>query len=77
MSLSNIGTNLIRSETINGITEQVWEVPAFREQGAIRKARAGGEIKGLADITVQNVEEVGSGKIPGQSLFRVTIEAPR
>lgn len=74
---TNITGNLVQSETVDGNTEQIWEIPAFREQGAIRKARLNAELKGITNITVLNVREIDSSRIPGQTVFRVTIEAPR
>lgn len=77
MSISSLGANLIRSETVNGTTEQIWETSSLREEGAIQKVKATARIKGLTNITVNNVREVGSGRLPGQTVFRITIEAPR
>lgn len=68
---------LVRSEIVDGAQEQIWEVPAFREAGAVRVARVNSRFKGLQNINVLNIEQIGTGRLPGQKIFRVTVEASR
>lgn len=77
MSISNIGGSLVKSESRNGITEQIWEIPAINESAATRKAKTAGSIKGLENIEILNVREIGSGRLPGRTIFRIDLEATR
>lgn len=70
-------SDLVRSEIIDGKQEQVWEISAIREQAAIRKARARTTLKGFENITVLKVTNVGDARLPGQSVFRITLQSPR
>ena len=54
-----------------------FRIPAFSKAIARQRAKANARIKGLSNFTLSNVEEAGSGDIPGQTLYDVVVESDR
>lgn len=68
-----IESNAVR----NGNQVTVFAIPAFSERLARRRAQANANLKDLADPQIDNIEVVGQGDIPGQSIYNVTILSQR
>ena len=59
----------------SGSTQVIdFKTPAFTARGAKRRAKNGGRIKGLGSPSVVEMKELGKGSIPGQKIYRVTVE---
>lgn len=68
----------IESNTVrNGNQVTTFAIPAFSEELARRRANANARLKDLQDPQIDDVEEVGQGSIPGQSIYNVTILSQR
>jgi len=64
---------LVSNEVKNGRQVTVYDIPALAESTARVRARSNARLKGFSGSTISSVENVGSGSIPGQKVFRVTI----
>lgn len=65
------------SQTVNGTLVQVFNIPAFSERMARRRASANSRAKGLEGGEVTEVEVESQGSLPGQSIYKVRVESPR
>mgnify|MGYP006273254443 CR=1 FL=1 len=54
-----------------------FRVPAVSERLARRRAIANARLKGWKSPSVQEVEEIASGDVPGQSIYEVTVISQR
>lgn len=54
-----------------------WRLPAFTPRQAELQGRGNARIKGRKGFSVQSVEAIEEGRIPGQSIYRVTVVSER
>lgn len=66
-----------KSVVQNGQQTTVFRIPALTETGARQRAKGNARIKGLNNFRVDNVNNVGSGDLPGQKLFDVRVISQR
>lgn len=55
----------------------VFDIPAFRQGLAERRARRNAEGKGFDNVRVEETEVLEQGDIPRQKIFRIRVSAPR
>lgn len=55
----------------------VFRIPAFSEEMARRRARLNSRAKDMVNADIDSLEQVGSGDIPRQSIYDVTIVSDR
>lgn len=77
MSASRIFGSVVESTLVDDQQEIVFRVPAFSETLARRRATRNARIKGVENPEVEEVEEVGSGTLPGQTIFLITVRGER
>lgn len=65
------------SMTEDGQQVTIFHIPAFSAGNARRRARANIRLKRLQNADVESVDEIGSGQIPGQSVYEVTVISSR
>lgn len=61
----------------NGTLTTVFRIPAFSQSMVRRRADLNIRAKDLANASIDNVEQVGQGDIPGQTIYDVTITSDR
>jgi len=61
------------SEVQGDVQQILFQIPAFSERGARRRARVNSRIKGITGAEVVGVESIRSGDVPGQTIFRVQV----
>lgn len=67
----------IRSGINNGEQFVVFELSAISRDRAETKSRRFARVKGFDPATVEEVNEAGSGSIPGTKKYRVRVVSPR
>lgn len=77
MSSSPVSVSVSRSFLRDGQEVFEFRVPAFSESIARRRASVNGSLKGMESPEIDSVERIGSGSIPGQSVFLVTVVGER
>lgn len=55
----------------------IFRIPAFSKTGARRRAKTNSRIKGIENFSLGEAERVGSGDLPGQGIYDVTVTSPR
>lgn len=65
------------SMTEDGQQVTVFQIPAFTARLARRRARTNSRLKSLENAEVESVDEIGSGQIPGQQVYEVTVISSR
>lgn len=64
----------IDSSSSGGTQVIDFRVPAFSKKGARRRAETGARIKGVSSAEVVEMRELEGGNVPGQKVYRVTVE---
>lgn len=57
--------------------KRTWRIPAISKTVARRRAVANSRVKGDSSPSVANTSKVGSGSVPGQSIYLVEVESER
>lgn len=60
----------------NGQQHTVFSIPAFSKTGAKRRAKINARIKGINSFSVGSISTIGSGSVPGATVYEVDIVSP-
>jgi hypothetical protein len=61
----------------NGQLVDEWSIPALSETMARRRVRANARLKNREGTSIQSLEKVRSGSIPGQTIYKITTVSSR
>lgn len=68
---------LVNNTVRNDIQTTTFRIPALSKSGARARARANARVKGFSNFSVDRIERLRSGSIPGQEIYDVTIKTPQ
>lgn len=75
--MSTVFAELISSSIEDGATVMEVRVPALSATVAKQRARAFVRGKGIESSGVRDVNKIGSGTLPGQTVYKVSVEGKR